>query len=108
MSEEAHAAETHRADAARERRIRVAVVTETYPPEINGVARTVGLMVDWLLARGHAVELVRPRQRREPVRASHPALEETLTLGAVIPRWQVQLGFALPGRLAARWRSTPP
>src|SRR5882724_5541939 len=96
------------ADLGSARRIRVAVVTETYPPEINGVARTVGAMVDWLLARGHAVELVRPRQRREPVRAPHPALRETLTLGAAIPQWQVQVGFSLPGRLAARWRSVRP
>jgi len=96
------------ADRGPARCIRVAVVTETYPPEINGVARTVGAMVDWLLARGHTVELVRPRQRREPVRAPHPALRETLTLGAAIPQWQVQVGFSLPGRLAARWRSVRP
>jgi glycosyltransferase involved in cell wall biosynthesis len=110
MSEDVLVAEIPGADSDRgpTRRIRIAVVTETYPPEINGVARTVGAMVDWLLARGHTVELVRPRQPREPVRAPHPALHETLTLGAAIPRWQVQLGFALPGTLAARWRSTRP
>ena len=43
--------------------LRVAVVTETYPPEINGVARTVGLMV------GGAV---RARARR-PAHSSAPA-----------------------------------
>jgi glycosyltransferase involved in cell wall biosynthesis len=90
------------------RRIRIAVVTETYPPEINGVARTVGPMVDWLLARGHAVELVRPRQRLEPARAPRPGLDETLTAGAAVPRTQVQVGFALPGRLAAGWRAARP
>src|SRR5499427_10537888 len=71
------------------RGIRIAVVTETYPPEINGVARTVGPMVDWLLARGHAIDLVRPRQRPEPERPTHPGLTETLTAGAAIPRSQV-------------------
>jgi glycosyltransferase involved in cell wall biosynthesis len=110
MSEEADPAETSGAGASQAppRRLRIAVVTETYPPEINGVARTIGLTVDWLLARGHSVELVRPRQRREPVRAPHPGLSETHTLGVIIPRWQVQLGFELPGRLAARWRSMRP
>ena len=36
------------------RALRVAVVTETYPPEINGVARTVGLgaTLGALVARG--------------------------------------------------------
>ena len=102
--------ETSRAgpDRGPARRIHIAVVTETYPPEINGVARTVGPMVDWLLARGHSVELVRPRQPREPARQGHPALLETLTLGAAVPNSQVQVGFALPGRLASRWRSTRP
>jgi hypothetical protein len=27
------------------RLLRIAVVTETYPPEVNGVARTIGVMV---------------------------------------------------------------
>jgi glycosyltransferase involved in cell wall biosynthesis len=89
-------------------RIRIAVVTETYPPEINGVARTVGPMVEWLLARGHTIDLVRPRQRPEPARAPHPALHEFLTGGAAVPRSQVQVGFALPGTLAARWRAVRP
>jgi glycosyltransferase involved in cell wall biosynthesis len=90
------------------RGIRIAVVTETYPPEINGVARTVGPMVEWLLARGHTIDLVRPRQRPEPPRAPHPALHEFLTGGAAVPRSQVQVGFALPGTLAARWRAVRP
>ena len=38
------------------------MVTETYPPEVNGVARTVGLMAEGLQKRGHFVQLVRPRQ----------------------------------------------
>src|SRR5499433_1859786 len=90
------------------RGIRIAVVTETYPPEINGVARTVGPMVDWLLARGHTIDLVRPRQRPEPERPTYPGLTETLTAGAAIPRSQVQVGFALPSTLAARWRAVRP
>src|SRR5262245_6921862 len=110
MLEQALGAEATRPDPdpGAARRIHIAVVTETYPPEINGVARTVGPMVDWLLARGHRIELVRPRQGREPDRPRHPALHETLTLGAAVPRSQVQVGFALPGTLAARWRSARP
>ena len=37
--------------APRGRKLRVAMVTETYPPEVNGVARTIGLMVEGLRAR---------------------------------------------------------
>ena len=35
--------------------LRIAIVTETYPPEINGVAMTIGRMVDGLVARGYGV-----------------------------------------------------
>ena len=49
-----------RAQAAR--RMHIAMVTETYPPEVNGVARTVALMAAGLRALGHTIELVRPRQ----------------------------------------------
>jgi glycosyltransferase involved in cell wall biosynthesis len=110
MSDEGYAAKILHGRAGRgsTRRIRIAVVTETYPPEINGVARTIGPMVEWLLARGHTVDLIRPRQGREPVRTAHPALHEFLTLGAALPRSQVQMGFALPGTLASRWRSKRP
>ena len=38
------------------RRLRVGIVTETYGPEVNGVAMTVGRLVEGLLARGHAVQ----------------------------------------------------
>jgi hypothetical protein len=48
--------------AGARRGLRIAVVTETYPPEVNGVARTIGVMVEGLRARGHLIQLVRPRQ----------------------------------------------
>ena len=43
-------------------RLYIAVVSETYPPEVNGVAMTIGRMVQGLLARQHRVSLIRPRQ----------------------------------------------
>ena len=44
------------------RSLRVAVVTETYPPEINGVAASLARVVDGLRQRGHQLQLIRPRQ----------------------------------------------
>lgn len=41
------------------------IVTETWPPEINGVAHTVHHMTRGLLARRHTVHVVRPRQHAE-------------------------------------------
>lgn len=40
-------------------------MTETYPPEINGVAMTLDRLVTGLRDRGHDVTVVRPRQRHE-------------------------------------------
>jgi len=43
----------------------ICVVTETYPPEINGVAITLSRLVNGLRARGNRVSVVHPRQRNE-------------------------------------------
>lgn len=44
--------------------LRVLLVTETFPPEINGVAMTTGHMVSGLRGRGHWVGVIRPRRDR--------------------------------------------
>ena len=45
--------------------MRLALVTETFPPEINGVARTLGRWADTFRERGHEVHVIRPRQEGE-------------------------------------------
>lgn len=92
--------------------LRIAVVTETYPPEINGVARTVGLMVDELLARGHQIELIRPRQHADRGRSPATKLNgfaERLTIGFPIPKYpELQLGITRTKRLITGWREHMP
>jgi glycosyltransferase involved in cell wall biosynthesis len=92
--------------------LRIAVVTETYPPEINGVARTVGLMVDELLARGHHIELIRPRQSSDagrPPDAKLNGFEERLSIGFRIPNYpELQIGFMRMERLVRAWRARRP
>ena len=51
------------ASAIAERR-HICIVTETYPPEVNGVALTLSNLVKGLTSRGHKVSVVRPRQRQ--------------------------------------------
>jgi len=82
-----------------QRSLRVAIVTETYPPEVNGVAMTIGRMVAGLQVRGHQVQLVRPRQHREDSPASAPGLEEVLKPGVSIPRYDA-LRMGLPAKQA--------
>jgi glycosyltransferase involved in cell wall biosynthesis len=98
--------------------MRIGIVTETYPPEINGVALSVERLVHGLRGRGHDVMLLRPRQRREPARDDalewrsaglpipmYPALRfGVATVGAVerrLARWRPELlHLATPGPLA--------
>ena len=93
------------------RPLRISVVTETFPPEINGVARTMGRFVDMLLERGHAIDLIRPRLPDE-TRSATPertGLREYLVRGMPIPRYgDLQVGLAWPNTLANTWQSSPP
>jgi len=77
------------------------MVTETYPPEVNGVARTMERMVEGLRARGHAIQLVRPRQGRADRAAAAPAYSELLRPGVRLPRYP-QLRIGLPSGRALR------
>ncbi len=89
-------------------RLRVAFVTETYPPEVNGVALTVARVVSGLRARGHEMQLVRPRQETDGARGGADA-RELLVSGLPIPRYP-HLKMGLPaGRLLARvWTANRP
>ncbi|MBL8447907.1 MAG: glycosyltransferase family 1 protein [Zoogloeaceae bacterium] len=90
-------------------RLRIAIVTETYPPEINGVAMTMGRMVAGLVARGHQVQLIRPRQEASDRPARAPGVEELLARGVRIPRYE-GLRFGLPASqsLARQWTHQRP
>lgn len=89
--------------------LRIAVVTETYPPEINGVARTIGIMAEALRRRGHFIQLIRPRQGKEDEVASAPGIETLLKPGIPLPKYQ-ELRMGLPAKraLLAAWRERRP
>lgn len=87
----------------------VAMVTETYPPEVNGVARTVGFMAEGLQERGHFVQLVRPRQNGHDIAASAPRFEELLGRGIPIPRYtQLKMGLPAKDTLLRSWSARRP
>ena len=71
----------------------IAVVTETYPPEINGVANTMRQLVTGLAGRGHRVLLVRPRQAAD--RTERAPRGQFLVPGLPIPGYR-GLRFGLP------------
>jgi len=90
--------------AAAPRRLRIAVVTETYLPEINGVAVTMGRLVDGLREREHTIQLIRPRQFPAEVPMRAPFFEEVLHRGLAIPRYDMlKLGFPARRKLMRLW-----
>ena len=88
--------------------MRYAIVTETYPPEVNGVALTVQGLEHGLRARGHEVSLVRPRQANEHINATGKP-QEVLVRGAPLPRYPgLRLGMPATRKLTAQWQKTRP
>ena len=84
--------------------MRIAVVTETYPPDINGVAHTLSKTVEGLKARGHALWLIRPRQNNDTVPAGRSLADETLVRGMPIPFYKhLKMGFPAKRALTRLW-----
>ncbi len=91
------------------RSLRLAVVTETYPPEVNGVARTIGTMVERLHGRGHRIQLVRPRQGRRDAPPERERLDTVLRPGVPIPRYrELRMGLPAKRALLRAWRVRRP
>ena len=95
--------------AAPDHRRHVCIVTETYAPEVNGVARTLGYLVEGLRARRHVVSIVRPRQRAADPSDRPPDPALMLVPGLPLPGYGT-LRFGLPARtrLRDRWSSVRP
>ena len=73
-------------------RLRIAIVTETWPPEINGVALSMMQLCQGLQRLGHKILLVRPVQK-ETCAAFH-AEQECLVLSQPIPKYpSLQFGW---------------
>lgn len=86
--------------------MRYAIVTETYPPEVNGVALTVHGLEQGLRAGGHTVELVRPRQTSD---GSAEVGNTLLVSGAALPRYPgLRFGMPAPIRLGRSWQQQRP
>jgi glycosyltransferase involved in cell wall biosynthesis len=85
---------------AARRSLRVAVVSETWPPEVNGVAKTAARFVEALRSRGHDLQLVRPRQGANDRAGS----EEVLMRGMTIPRYpDLRMGLPAKAALVRLW-----
>ena len=89
--------------------LRVAVVTETYPPEINGVAMTMGRLVEGLLAKSHRIQLLRPKQTRDDQPVDADTLQVKLLRGFPMPGYPgLRIGTPATGNLIRHWQGERP
>ena len=84
--------------------LRIAVVTETWPPEVNGVALTLSKLIVQLSQRQHTIQLIRPRQDKHDTASQQTAWSEILLRGLPIPHYpQLKLGFPSKKQLIKAW-----
>lgn len=76
-------------------KFQLSLVTETWPPEINGVAMTLACLAERLAAQNWQVEVIRPRQESDPLGTAPAALNHLLVPGLPIPGY-AGLRFGLP------------
>lgn len=89
--------------------LRIAVVTETYPPEVNGVAMTLGRLVNGLQVRNHQVQLIRPRQHSDDQPQPTATLSEHLQRGIALPRYEgLKMGLPAKAALTRLWTRQRP
>lgn len=97
------------------KRSHIALVSETFVPEVNGVSNTLRHLCLGLMQQGHRVTVVRPRQARERsgavLAAAGEALfsAEVLVPGAPLPGYpELRFGLCRPATLVRLWSGQRP
>ena len=89
--------------------VKLALVTETFPPDINGVALTFGRIARELARRGHEVTVYHPLR---PAAVASPAIapyRQVALPGFPLPGYpQLRFGFPAWRQLERRFRADPP
>jgi glycosyltransferase involved in cell wall biosynthesis len=97
---------------ANNRSLRIAVVSETYPPEVNGVAVTLSKVVDGLRSANNAVQLIRLRQGGTDAATQddmYAGYQEVLMRGFPIPNYpDLRMGMPSKSALIRLWQLKRP
>ncbi len=81
--------------------MRIEFVTDTFPPDINGVAMTLGRLTAMLRKQGHYVHVIHTGEEATD--------HETATKAFSFPGYkEVKIGLPRPVRLRKRWRKKRP
>lgn len=89
--------------------MKICLVTETFPPEVNGVAMTLFSLVRGLKEKGHEVQVVRPRQKSGEVSDSGLNIEQFSVVGVPIPGYSgLRIGLPCRSTLIRLWKKSRP
>jgi len=89
--------------------LNIAVVTETYPPDINGVAHTLSKIVEGLQQNGHVLWLIRPKHQAHDTAVTKDRYREILVKGLPIPFYkQLRMGLPAKRELTRLWSHQRP
>ncbi len=89
--------------------MKLAIVTDTFPPDINGVAMTLQRLAAGMLGRGHAVEVIHPGVSGLQADEHADRFSEVCVPGFAVPRYAfVKLGWPRPVFLHRRWQVQRP
>ena len=86
----------------------ISVVTETFYPEVNGVAHTLK-KITTCLSQQCRIQLIRPRQSQETSDLNNSDIQQVLVKGCPIPGYK-ELRFGLPcqKQIEAIWSKKKP
>lgn len=81
--------------------MKIDIVTDTFAPDVNGVAMTLGRLTDGLKKRGHRVHVIHTGETAGPGETSSPSVP--------LPGYrEVRVGLPEPFKLRARWMKKRP
>src|SRR5262245_35032018 len=87
----------------------ICIVTDTYPPEVNGVAMTLARLVSGLRDLGHAVSVLRPFRPRLDDRGPDRDPAMGLVRGVPVPGYRgLHVGLPAGRTIRRRWSANPP
>lgn len=90
-------------------KLQLSLVTETWPPEINGVAMTLSRLCEKLAERHWQVHVIRPRQNGEQPASETSSLAHLLVPGLPIPGYAgLRFGLPVTAMLERNWKERRP
>ena len=85
--------------------VRISIVSETYVPDVNGVANSLRHLIQALDSNKYRIQIIRTR----PKAAWTPEVEEVWVKGLTIPMYpDLQIGLPCAKRMAAVWDQFQP